>query len=251
MVHSGYHPLTHRLLRIVFVDDAQWISSSYASSIKNWLRIANHNKANEIITKSYDHALAQNMSWPIEIKNALSNIGMMESFINPGDDDNLHTKAFQRMCDIFHQEAFEYLRKEDSKLRTYSHIKSQTGLEPYLHEIKNIKDRVSFTKLRLSNHQLMIEKGRHQKINKNMCVCPFCINKIEDELHFLLECTSFVEHRTEFFQNISNVNILYLNKIDKFVTLMTNINVIPQTAQYITQTMHAREYILRKHKNNS
>ena len=80
-------------------------------SIKNWLRIANHNKANEIITKSYDHALAQNMSWPIEIKSALSNIGIMESFSNPGHDDNLRTKAFQRMCDIFHQEAFEYLRK--------------------------------------------------------------------------------------------------------------------------------------------
>ena len=105
----------------------------------------------------------------------------MESFINPGHEDNLHTKAVQRMCDIFHQEAFEYLRKEDSKLRTYNHIKSQTGHEPYLHEIKNIKDRVSFTKLRLSNHLLMIEKGRHQKINKNMRFCPFCINKIEDE----------------------------------------------------------------------
>ena len=127
-------------------------------SIKNWLRIANHNKANEIITKSYDHALAQNLRWPIKIKIALSYIGMMESFIIPGHNNNLHTKAFQRMCDIFHQKAFEYLRKEDSKLRTYNHIKTQTGLEPYLHKIKNIKDRVSFTKLRLSNHQLMIEE---------------------------------------------------------------------------------------------
>ena len=167
-------------------------------SIKNWLRVANHNKANEIIMKSYDHALAQNLSWPIEKKSALSNIGMMESFINPGHDDNLHIKAFQRMCDIFHQEAFEYLRKEDSKLRTYSH--------------------------------------------------PFCINKIEDELHFPLECTPFVERRTKFFQNIRNVNILYLNKIDKFVTLMTNINVIPQTALYITQTMHVRGHLLKSIK---
>ena len=210
-----------------------------------------HNKANEIITKSYDHALAQNLSWAIEIKSALSNIGMMESFINLGHDDNLHTNAFQRMCDIFHQEAFECLRKEDSKLRTYNHIKSQTGLEPYLHKIKNIKDRVSFIKLRLSNHQVMIEKGGHQKINKNMRICPFCINKIEDDLYFLLECTSLVEHRTKFIQNIRNVNILYLNKIDKFVTLMTNINVILQTAQYIAQTMHVREYLLKKYKNNS
>ena len=68
-------------------------------SIKNWLRIANHNKTNELITKSYDHALAQNLSWPIEIKSALSNIGMMESFDNPGHDDNLHTKAFQHRND--------------------------------------------------------------------------------------------------------------------------------------------------------
>ena len=71
----------------------------------------------------------------------------------------------------------------------------------------------------------MIEKGRHQKINKNMRFCPFCINKTEDE------CTAFVKHRTKFFHIIWNINILYLNKIDKFVTLMTDINVIPQTAQ--------------------
>ena len=87
--------------------------------------------------------------------------------------------------------------------------------------------------------------------SRNMRFCPFCINKIEDELHFLLECPCFEEHRTKFFHNIRNINILHLNKIDKFVTLMTNINVIPQTAQYITQTMHVREYLLKKHKNNS
>ena len=91
-------------------------------------------------------------------------------------------------------------------------MKSQIGLKPYLHEIKDIKDRVSFTKLRLSNHQPMIEKGRHQKINKNMCFCPFCINKTVNELHFLLEYTSFVEHTTKFFHNIRNINILFKQK---------------------------------------
>ena len=48
-------------------------------AIKNWQRIANHNKANEIITKSYDHALSQNLSWPSDVKS-------MESFISPGHD---------------------------------------------------------------------------------------------------------------------------------------------------------------------
>ena len=128
-------------------------------AIKNCQRIANHNKANEIITKSYDHALSENLNWPSEVKKTISNIGMMESFIYPGRDHNIHAKALHRMCDIFHQEAFENLKKEDSKLRAYNHMKSKIGLAPYFYEIKNIKDRTSFTKLRLSNHQLMIEKG--------------------------------------------------------------------------------------------
>ena len=148
--------------------------------IKNWSRIRNNNKVNELLMKSYHHAFSQDLNWPIAMKSVLSNMGMMESFINSGNDNNLHVKSFQRMYDIFHQEAFEDLRNENSKLRTYNYMKNKIGMEPYLQKIKSIKDRISFTKFTLSNHSLVIEKGRHQKIDKNRRFCPFCINKIED-----------------------------------------------------------------------
>ena len=68
--------------------------------------------------------------------------------------------------DMFHQEAFEQISRPESKLRTYSMIKTVIGKEGYLDQIRNTKYRQKLTKLRLSNHQLMIEKGRHMKLEK-------------------------------------------------------------------------------------
>ena len=58
--------------------------------------------------------------------------------------------------------------------------------ELYLKAVKNTKDRMSMTKFRLSNHQLMIEKGRHTNIRKEDRICPFCF-AFEDEKHFSKE----------------------------------------------------------------
>jgi hypothetical protein len=222
-------------------------------AIKNWSRIINKVKPNTLMAKSYRYALSQNLKWPCAIKSLLTNMGMMESFNNTENDDNLHTQTFQRMYDMFHQEAFEDIKREDSKLRTYNYVKNQIGMEPYVYTIRNIKERISFTKFRLSNHTLMVEKGRHQKISKTRRFCPFCLNKIEDEIHFLLECKEFTEHRSTFFQNITNKynGFQWLDKIGKFTTLMSDIEMVPLTAQYISETMELREFLLRKHKNHS
>jgi hypothetical protein len=46
------------------------------------------------------------------------------------------------------------------------------------------------TKLRLSSHSLLIEKGRYfrPKIKRENRLCSQC-NQIEDEQHFLIHCT--------------------------------------------------------------
>ena len=49
-----------------------------------------------------------------------------------------------------------------------------------------------FTKLRISAHPLMIEKGRHltPKIPVDQRIGTLCsLNEVEDELHFMLKCT--------------------------------------------------------------
>ena len=95
----------------------------------------------------------------------MDRIGLGFLHLNPGEIND--TKTFkQRQNDIFHQNVFENIRKENSKLRTYSLLKTEIGKEKYLDRVQNVQNRVLLTKIRLSNHTLMIEKGRHLKIEK-------------------------------------------------------------------------------------
>ena len=219
-------------------------------AIKNWERISLQKKANNLVLKSYEFAIEENLNWPNLIQNKLAEIGMMQSFAG---DSNIHEKAFSRMRDIFHQEAFAAISTESSKLRTYKLIKGEIGFERYLTTVNNIKTRTTLTKFRLSNHTLMIEKGRHQNIDKKHRFCPFCPNCIEDEMHFLLECKCFATHRKELFlsidEKIRDNNMHFHNKIEKFINLLSNIDIIPLTAQYLVKAFHTREHLLENHKN--
>ena len=89
---------------------------------------------------------------------------------------------------VFYQSAFESINKLDSKLRTYSLIKESVEIENYLITTRNINARVCLTKFGLSNHKLMFETGRHQKVPKTERFCPFCYGMIEDEIHLLINC---------------------------------------------------------------
>ena len=147
------------------------------------------------------------------------------------------------MKDIFHQEAFSNIKKENSKLRTYSIIKRTIGYESYLNQIDNIQERISLTKFRLSNHSLMIEKGRHQKIEKVFRFCPFCPQQVEDEMHFLLDCKCFSSLRNDLLDKIQSENQLFphVDNTEKFVILMCSKNIIPITAKYIFRSFQIRE----------
>ena len=103
------------------------------SAIKNWTRIADQKQCNELLIKSYRFSLSENLVWPSQVKQTLSQIGMMESFITK--DKSSHSKLFQRLCDIFHQNAFSEISKDNSKLRTYNLIKTKIGLENYLNTL--------------------------------------------------------------------------------------------------------------------
>ena len=88
-------------------------------------------------------------------------------------------------------------------------------MEKYLDSIKNIKNRTAFTKIRLSNHELMIEKGRHQGLQENQRLCPFCDNQIENEQHFAMECPTYNVLRQNLFDNITdNENENEFNGLD-------------------------------------
>ena len=85
------------------------------------------------------------------------------------------------MIDQFNSDALSSIRNPENKLRTYGLFKLEVGRELYLSEIKNKKMRTQLTKLRISDHNLMIEKGRHKGVHKDLRFCPFCQGTVEDE----------------------------------------------------------------------
>ena len=125
-------------------------------------------------------------------------------------------------------------------------FKTEIGCEKYLQEITNITTRQSLTKFRLSNHTLNIEKGRHTspKTPIEERVCPFCPNKVEDEMHFLLDCPAYHIPRSQMMMSIGHDPTLNTPK-EHFLTLMT-----PENAQLVAKTVYQlfeiRNFLINK-----
>ena len=64
---------------------------------------------------------------------------------------------------------------EDSKLFLYSKLKIKSGMENYLLQISNFKNRQSITKFRTSDHCLQIETGCYKNIPRPQRLCSNCI----------------------------------------------------------------------------
>ena len=164
----------------------------------------------------------------------------------------IHKKVFQRLSDKFHQEAFNVLKDPDSKLRTYGLLKTDIGMEKYLLQINNIKVRQSYTKLRISNHILNIEKGRHNNTDKELRFCPFCPNQIETETHFLIECKSYNEPRQYLLQTMTDIrpSFTYYTVTEKFIHILSD-EFAPLTANFTHNCFSIREFLLASHRNST
>ena len=89
--------------------------------------------------------------------------------------------------------------ESSAKLSTYSEFKSLLKPEKYLKVVKNYFIRKQLAKLRTSNHDLMIEKGRYQGTKVANRTCEQCdMQRVEDEYHFLLECPKYDDLRREY-----------------------------------------------------
>jgi hypothetical protein len=215
------------------------------NSMKNWNRIAVEKNCNPLIQLSYENISANNLEWYRNVKLFLNNLGL--SFILNGNISNPEVTVHKRVTEIFFQKAFTEISSESSKLRTYSLVKKEIRREPYLSNVVNVKDRISMTKFRLSNHELMIEKGRHLGLEISERKCPFC-HSIEDETHFLIVCTNYVPLRNEFLKSVQEklkeVKIEKLDDKTLLKYLLGNIKIAPIVAKYLKRTMELRNFLI-------
>ena len=105
---------------------------------------------------------------------------------------NSQSKAknqYKRSVKTFYENLFyKKLNKieDNSKLFLYKSLKLTLDQELYL-DHPNFNFRKNITKMRISDHNLFIEKGRYSNIPRDERTCSSC-KVVEDEKHFLIEC---------------------------------------------------------------
>ena len=90
------------------------------------------------------------------------------------------------------------------RLQVYKLINSEFTAPKHLDLPYHMRKIIS--KIRCSNHQLEIEKGRHTKTPREDRICKTCAGgAIEDENHFLLECLTYKPLREMYNMNADNI----------------------------------------------
>ena len=112
------------------------------------------------------------------------------------------------------------------KLRTYCKFKNTFEIENYLRKNIPVNRRKNFSKLRISAHTLQIEAGRYTrpKTPVELRKCTICkSNSVEDESHFILDCSYYSEQRTQLFNDLSCIHsgFTQFDKPEKFNFIMT------------------------------
>ena len=150
------------------------------------------------------------------------------------------------MLTRFNEEALNTIRS--NKIRSYALFKTETGIENYLREIRNIKIRTQLTKFRLSDHHLPIEKGRRKGLDKLIKFCPFCLDKVEDEIHFLIKCPLYVHLRAPFLDLMlaDYINVESIPQNDLFTYLMSLSSF--EVGNYIYKAFELRNFLVEKPK---
>lgn len=118
----------------------------------------------------------------------------------------LQTKLRNRYTDYFKL----CINDPNSKLRTYCLFKTSYTMEMYLLLNLNKDLLKQFARFRISNHSLEIETGRFATKKEGKYsntpvenrLCKLCGTSVEDEKHFLIQCSAYLQPRHQFYSDI-------------------------------------------------
>ena len=145
----------------------------------------------------------------------------------------------------------------NNKLRTYSLFKVDRGaLERYLICIPSVPKRQALSRFRMGVSSLRIETGRYESNGTNgtrgipvgMRICKCCdLCKVEDEIHFLLECPLYHTLRQSLFLASSEfIEFNGRSVLENFISLMSDDHdiVIRALADYLWRAHKLRRDLL-------
>ena len=134
------------------------------------------------------------------------------------------------------------------KAISYITFKSTVKFESYFHQVDNLKHRKSLSRFRMSNHSLMIEKGRHLRpeVERGERKC-LCKTDVEDEFHFVTKCPLYTGERKHLFNTVSIKckNFESMTGKQKFIYILSNedINLVRALSKFLFRSFKLRDLI--------
>ena len=130
------------------------------------------------------------------------------------------------------------------KLRNYALLKFSFDPEPYALKYLSRNKRSIFAQLRMGILPLRIETGRFQNLDLIDRKCVYCnLGQIEDEHHFLFNCSHYDHIRTPFLRKCVDVdeNFESFDEIEKFRFVLNNEAMQIETANFAQEAFLFRK----------
>ena len=143
--------------------------------------------------------------------------------------DSADKPKINKMCIERYNEFWKKELLASPKTISYVLFKNRISMESYLYNIKSPKLRNALARFRLSNHSLMIEKGRQMRprIERSERKCLVCVTEVENELHFVTQCPLYENERKALYQACQR-NATAFEEIptdeQKFIFILSNEN---------------------------
>ena len=152
----------------------------------------------------YSNTSGYNNAWMLFIKNSLYSAGMRHIWTN---QCTLNVDRLKHALRIQIQKRYiqfwDDRKRNSSRLNFYNSVTTQYRPEPYLTSCKKQDHRRALCRLRVSAHELKIERGRYHNVKRQDRKCTNC-DEIEDEWHFLDDCDTYADLRTQFIGKLNS-----------------------------------------------
>ena len=169
--------------------------------IKYWAKIVSGDMSSNPLVLSIYQELLQvctsnpaAVTWASLVRDLLNECGLGSYWVSQHVGDKKVFLEFfkRRVYDIYLQEwGASVLNTSDGRL--FKSIKSTFVYEPYL-DILTKSLRIATSRIRLSSHIFMIERGRWAKVERQERLCTVC-NVVEDEYHCMIVCPRYANER--------------------------------------------------------
>ena len=144
-----------------------------------------------------------------------------------------HLNAIKRTITDQELQHLDALCENSTKGKIYKNANITWDMNYYLKNLQH-KNTISILKFRTANNKFPVETGRYNATPYNERKCPYCVNMIGDEYHYLLECKQFERQRKKLINKtyythpsmikyqalLNSTDILELNKLSRFVNIL-------------------------------